>query len=168
LGITLQPEVKVSLPKEKWLVYTFFHRPIRKTLHFLTGVTRVIARNFEKYNQKLIHSIHEAYPELYLYERKDQVITQVKSDQMHLDYLRKSKLFALPFSYLPKISIVIPVYKVKPSILNETLLSVVTQTYGNWEICLVDDASDDPNITDVLNLYAAKFPGKTRLSRLPT
>ncbi len=159
-GRTLQAEVKVSLPKDKWLVYTFCHRPIRKTLHLATGVTRVIARLFEKYNQKLIQSLYTSYPELYQYEQKDQVVTQLKSDQLHLDYLQKSKLFALPFSYQPKISIVIPVYKVKPSILNETLLSVVTQTYGKWEICLVDDASNDPKITDILNLYAAKFPGQ--------
>ena len=44
---------------------------------------------------------------------------------------------AASFSYQPKISIIVPVYKVPFEVLNETIASVIGQTYPNWELCLV-------------------------------
>ena len=44
--------------------------------------------------------------------------------------------------YLPKISVIIPIYKAERFI-NNCLDSVVAQTYDNWEAILVDDGSPD-------------------------
>ena len=55
---------------------------------------------------------------------------------------------------LPKISIIIPIYKVEPYI-KKCLDSIVSQTYKNLEIILVDDGSPD-NCGRICDEYAAK------------
>jgi len=42
------------------------------------------------------------------------------------------------FSYQPKISIVVPMYKTSLKYFKELLASVQAQTYDNWELCLAD------------------------------
>ncbi|MBK8506185.1 MAG: glycosyltransferase [Saprospiraceae bacterium] len=44
-------------------------------------------------------------------------------------------------NYQPKISILTPVYNVDRAWLDLCIESVINQTYGNWELCLYDDAS---------------------------
>ena len=53
----------------------------------------------------------------------------------------------------PKISVVVPVYKVEPY-LRKCLDSIVNQTYRNLEIILVDDGSPD-NCGAICDEYAA-------------
>src|SRR5258706_2880162 len=45
--------------------------------------------------------------------------------------------------------------------ISEAVESVVAQTYGNWELLLVDDGSNDGS-TEIARSYAAKFPDKIR------
>lgn len=52
------------------------------------------------------------------------------------------------------VSIVTPVYSAE-SFLTETIISVVNQTYKNWEMILVDDCSPD-NSADLINRLAEK------------
>lgn len=57
------------------------------------------------------------------------------------------------FQYQPQISIVIPVYNTPVPILRAALDSVRKQMYTNWELCIADDASPDPEIRKVLEEY---------------
>jgi len=50
------------------------------------------------------------------------------------------------FTYLPVMSIIIPVYNPLPQILRETIESVVAQTYIRWELYLVDGNSGVPGV----------------------
>ena len=51
----------------------------------------------------------------------------------------------------PRISVLTPVYNPPPHVLQETIDSVRNQTYGDWELCLVDDCSTDPAIKELLD-----------------
>ena len=55
--------------------------------------------------------------------------------------------------YKPLISIVVPVYNVLSSELVDCIESVINQTYDNWELCMVDDASTWKNVKVVLKNY---------------
>lgn len=55
--------------------------------------------------------------------------------------------------YTPLISIVVPVYNVIDEQLIECINSVINQTYDNWELCLVDDASTWKSVVKVLKKY---------------
>ncbi|MCB0320246.1 MAG: glycosyltransferase [Bdellovibrionales bacterium] len=64
----------------------------------------------------------------------------------------KSKLPSSPESYSntfffqPRISIVLPVCDPPLDFLQKAIQSVVAQVYSNWELCVVDDASSNPEI----------------------
>jgi glycosyltransferase involved in cell wall biosynthesis/LmbE family N-acetylglucosaminyl deacetylase len=47
------------------------------------------------------------------------------------------------FEYAPLISIIMPVYNVEPKWLQKAIQSVNDQWYKNWELCIVDDASNN-------------------------
>ena len=46
------------------------------------------------------------------------------------------------FSYNPKFSIVVPLYRTKESYLRAMIDSVAGQTYTNWELCLTDGSGE--------------------------
>jgi glycosyltransferase involved in cell wall biosynthesis len=57
--------------------------------------------------------------------------------------------------YSPKISILLPVYNTPTRFLKEVIQSVLAQSYGNWELCIVDDGSTLPSCQQVLREAAA-------------
>lgn len=57
------------------------------------------------------------------------------------------------FSYMPKISIVVPLYKTPENYLKEMIESVKEQTYSNWELCLSDGSGSDSPIKNLLKTY---------------
>jgi len=60
------------------------------------------------------------------------------------------------FAYKPLISITVPVYNPLEPFLHECIKSVLTQSYENWELILVDDASPNDNIRKIIKEYANK------------
>lgn len=63
-------------------------------------------------------------------------------------------------AYRPRISIVVPTYRPVYRYLHEMLGSIALQTYPDWQLCIVDDASGDPNLTRILAGFAETHPGK--------
>ena len=68
------------------------------------------------------------------------------------DMLRESERFA----QRPLISVVTPVYRTNPADLVSCVESVLAQIYPRWELCLVDDGSNDASLTKALEEFAAK------------
>lgn len=67
--------------------------------------------------------------------------------------VKAENLLENDFSYKPKISIVVPVYNVDRKWLDALIKSVSNQTYSNWELCLADDCSTNPEVRPALEHY---------------
>jgi GT2 family glycosyltransferase len=81
------------------------------------------------------------------------------------DELEGQKQTARAFSYRPLISLITPVYNPPPHVLRQAIESVLAQTYSNWELCLVDGGSNQPEIRAMLSDYARK-DNRIRAKRL--
>lgn len=60
------------------------------------------------------------------------------------------------FTYMPKMSVVVPVYKTPKNYLEEMLDSICSQTYGNWELCIADGSPQGEDVSGILARYADK------------
>jgi len=58
----------------------------------------------------------------------------------------------------PRFSILTPVYETPAGVLRKMLRSVQRQSHGDWELCLVDDGSKEPQVREILDGFAAKDP----------
>ncbi|HEY6729942.1 MAG TPA: glycosyltransferase [Solirubrobacterales bacterium] len=58
----------------------------------------------------------------------------------------------------PRFSVLTPVYETPANVLWEMLESVRTQTFDDWELCLVDDRSTAPHVRKVIEDAAAADP----------
>jgi glycosyltransferase involved in cell wall biosynthesis len=56
----------------------------------------------------------------------------------------------------PLISIVMPTYNSPPNWLVKCIESVRKQVYANWELCIADDASTQPDVRKLLQSYARR------------
>jgi glycosyltransferase involved in cell wall biosynthesis len=64
------------------------------------------------------------------------------------------------------ISILTPVHNPPPQLLRDTLESVRSQTYRDWELCLVDDGSSEGKVIEILE-HAATADDRIQLQRRP-
>lgn len=60
------------------------------------------------------------------------------------------------FSLLPTISVLVPVFNTNVKFLALTIESVIGQWYPRWELILVDDASTNPEVREVMHDYASR------------
>ncbi len=70
--------------------------------------------------------------------------------------LQQQRKTVKQFKYKPKVSIITPVFNTEINYLRQCITSVLNQTYPNWELCLVDDASDNPQVRETIQEYAKK------------
>lgn len=66
----------------------------------------------------------------------------------------------------PVISVITPTHNTRPEWLAEAALSVLNQTFWNWEWCLVDDGSEDRETKKLLELLGAAG-GRVRVTSSP-
>ena len=58
----------------------------------------------------------------------------------------------------PLLSVVIPIYKPDLALFKEAIESVLAQSYPRWELCMADDASQDPALSAYLTALTAQHP----------
>ncbi len=56
-------------------------------------------------------------------------------------------------NFRPLISVLMPVYDPNSGWLKEAINSVINQIYSNWELCIADDCSTNPEIKSILQVY---------------
>ena len=94
---------------------------------------------------------------------------QVPDPPVHLDYARwiclsepaeaeLAQQCRQSFANGPRISILVPVHETPASFLEGMLDSVLSQTYGNWELCLADGAGQSKDARRLLEEYARRDP----------
>ncbi|HOZ25852.1 MAG TPA: glycosyltransferase family 2 protein [Hyphomonadaceae bacterium] len=93
----------------------------------------------------------------WLRRHEPSVVTSTTRIQQHLKKLPR----------LPTISIVMPAYSSRPAWLREAVECVRNQVYPNWELCVVDDCSPDPETYKLLT-DLAKNDARIKIGRLPT
>lgn len=74
-------------------------------------------------------------------------------DMLMLNKLEKLAVRAESLHYKPKISVLMPVWNTPEKFLRRAIESIRAQIYPNWELCLSDDASTNPNIRRILEEY---------------
>jgi GT2 family glycosyltransferase len=74
---------------------------------------------------------------------------------------------ARALAYRPLISIVTPLYKTPLNFLDACIQSVFDQIYQNWQLCLIDDGSADPDLTRRAEEFQRRDPRVT-FRALPT
>ena len=57
---------------------------------------------------------------------------------------------------MPLFSVITPVYNPPIDAFEACIASMLTQTYNDWEWCLVDDASPNPKVREILERLARK------------
>lgn len=60
------------------------------------------------------------------------------------------------FTYRPRISVIVPTYNTPEGFLRDCFDSVIGQVYENWELCIVDDASPNKRVRELIEEYAAR------------
>ncbi|HUC89525.1 MAG TPA: glycosyltransferase family 2 protein [Patescibacteria group bacterium] len=68
--------------------------------------------------------------------------------------LQEEKEMSASFKYQPLISVLTPTYNTDIGFLYECIKSVQAQSYSNWELCIVDDASTDSRVRDEIKKFA--------------
>ncbi|MGC1165694.1 MAG: glycosyltransferase [Solirubrobacterales bacterium] len=58
----------------------------------------------------------------------------------------------------PRFSILTPVYETPAGVLGKMLSSVRRQSHGDWELCLVDDGSEQPHVREILDAASRRDP----------
>lgn len=98
--------------------------------------------------KKVIAVINREYS-IYLYNKDYNRFLLANADN-YSDYPK--------FKLNPKISILLPTYNSPIQFLKLNIEAILSQSYSNWELCIADDCSTDPQVVQIVKSYATKDP----------
>jgi glycosyltransferase involved in cell wall biosynthesis/predicted nucleic acid-binding protein len=75
-------------------------------------------------------------------------------DTLNSKIIKRMQQQIAEWGHKPVISIVMPTYNTEEKWLRAAIESVIAQIYPNWELCIADDASTQPQVRQVLQEYA--------------
>lgn len=151
------PTILRSFPRR--VIFHGIARPVRKAASIVVRGLRFLYKGCRHIYERYIRWLDREFPDLL-----DRAAIQ-RDGGMVLRYYNQlgPRLSALP--YQPLISVLIPVYKVAPVLLSETLASVAGQIYDRWELCIVDDASGMPEIDEIIHAFARAHPNRVKYAK---
>ena len=89
----------------------------------------------------------------------------ITEHEPNADALEKQRHESSAWDRRPKISLLIPLFDPPANFLNELFSSMATQTYGNWEACVVDAGSKNRETVELLRRWA-KTDSRIRVQSL--
>lgn len=95
----------------------------------------------------------------YYNSHKDKLDTYqqwIKDNEPTNQEICRQRVLEHQFKYRPLISIITPVYNTEPEILKKTILSVIMQTYDNWELNLIDGSPKKEERLNIIKKYSRK------------
>jgi GT2 family glycosyltransferase len=119
--------------------------------HGRAGGKIFINDGYHAFYQSVRYYLHK-FSDLNYYQR------WIKNNEPGPDEIKRLKKISQNFSYLPKISIVIPVWNTDKKWLRLAIESAINQVYENLEICIVDGGSTKRYIQQIITEYAQKDP----------
>ena len=142
------------------IFYTKMIRASKKTLDNIFICLNFLFWFLFSSNRKKTHKVFSAYKyggiHLCWEMAKMKFAHRAKKYDAHKNQLSKkqSEYLISKSKIRPLISIVVPVYKVATKWLEKCINSAVNQHYNNWELVLVDDASDSQQLTALMRSRA--------------
>lgn len=83
-------------------------------------------------------------------------LKKIKKEYYLTDELRKEQESKV-FSFMPLISVIVPVYNTDSTLLTEMIQSVLDQSYQKWELCLADGSDDQHDyVGGICQRYASQ------------
>lgn len=116
----------------------------------LKGARRVIRSN-ARLKSVADRAIRFAVPTIH---RKDRYQVWLANNFPDFIEIAKIKHLEKQLQYRPLISVVVPTYNTNLDFLRDCIESVQAQIYENWELIIVDDASPDEAVRQVIQEYA--------------
>lgn len=137
----------------KFIIFSFTRPGLKLIRKLFKGILKKLYILFEDRPVKIVYLDYgkdgtgEAFNNYH-----DWIINKLDEKKLKSEYDKNKEKFTVR----PKISVVMPVYDPKVTYLDDAIRSVVDQFYDNWELCIADDCSPNPQIKRLLNSYALK------------
>jgi len=125
-------------PVEEGSPILFAHKAFQKIKPYTTTQGRRVLE------QKIKRKLKERIPGV-----SNDYKLWIKNNE-NLGKLNRIKRRIERFDYKPLVSLIVPVYNVKPEYLTLMVNSIRNQYYQNWELCIADDCSTDPKLKQLL------------------
>ena len=137
--------IRIFITKVKIFLYVIYKgmKFFWREYHFLVPIS-MWSKYFHDFKDRLKGNCNRFYNPFYVDEY---------NKWLKLNY---KKNVYIELKYKPLISILIPVYNINRKYLSECLDSILSQTYNNYEVCLVDDCSTLSETKDTLEEYKKK------------
>ena len=154
--------IEIDEIKGKFLYLVMRDQKGKKSVYKVgLGTKEVILGKAEKYRKKGMNYLRAHGAKALMVKAMRKVSDMTKRPVDYSDWLPKhlptanelEKQKKTTFPIMPKISIVVPLYKTKPEYLKQLIDSVKAQTYSNWELCLSDGSGADSPIKEILKQY---------------
>ncbi len=128
-----QPFRKIIYRNRLLKEWIYIHRPSQRKLHKLLIAIKIVIHRPSVIFHFIAKCCHEGIKETF--SSYNSIVNDIYDSKRFEKY---------------KFSILMPVYNVDIKWLNKAIDSVLNQTFPNWELCIVDDASTDSKLKEYL------------------
>jgi glycosyltransferase involved in cell wall biosynthesis/ubiquinone/menaquinone biosynthesis C-methylase UbiE len=156
LQIHIQQSIALRLQAQYQKIIEKLFRPTTRRRHYyelgLAGIRVIMDEGWRKFLLKAKDRLKKKRS----LPPKDYYANWIANNEPDSAKLKQQESISL--NYKPKISIITPVFKPEIEWIKKAVESVISQTYVNWELCLVDGGSNNKDLRNILESYVSKYP----------